>query len=338
MRMLLFSILWIAALVNTAAQDRKAIEKIRAKYDQGKYYAGIRLSDKLIGDGGGSDVLLLRAEGYNEIGEFARAERDARAVLGNGSDQDRKKAALQLGIAAMETGRADSARYWLNEAIGAADDREALIRLGRSDVVQGDLQAAMEKFNQLLSRSPDDAAALLERGAAHAMLGNTAAARSDLDRAIELAPRDPVAWNSRGFHLHAANDQHERAIKDYGQAIKFDPNYSFAFNNRGWSYFKLGDLKKARKNIGIAARKRPNNPFIHRNLGMIELQQGDTAKACSEFRKALDLNFTELHGSEVMELVTKHCSGAGKPIEKVPAARSNAPAEPTRTSPRSNAP
>ena len=334
--MLLFSLLWIATLANAAGQDRKAIEKIRGKYDRGKYYAGIRIADKSIGDGGGAEVLLLRAEGYNEIGEFARAERDARAVLGN--EGDRKKAALQLGIAAMETGRADSARYWLNEAIGDANDREALFRLGRLDVVQGDLQAAMEKFNLLLSRSPDDASGLLERGAVNSMLGDTAAARSDLDRAIAIAPRDPVAWNSRGFHLYAANDQHAKAIRDYDQAIKFDPNYSFAFNNRGWSYFKLGDLKKARKNIGIAARKRPNNPFIHRNIGMIELQQGDTAKACSEFRKALDLNFTELHGSEVMELVTKHCTGTGKPAEQVPPVRSNAPAEPTRNTPRSNAP
>ncbi len=326
-------------IVAVSAQDGKAIGKIREKYDRGKYYAGLRIADKLIGDGGGSEVLLLRAEGYNEIGEFARAEKDARTVIRSGNEKERKEAALQLGIAAMETGKADSARHWLNEAIGAGNDREALIRLGRLDAVQGDPQSALQRFNAILSRKPDDVAALLERGAAHAMLGDTAAARADLDRAIELAPRDPVAWNSRGFHLHAANGRHEKAIADYDRAIKFDPNYSFAFNNRGWSYFKLGDLQKAKKNIGIAARKRPNNPFIHRNLALIELEQGDTVKACADLRKALDLNFTELHGAEVMELVKQHCSGSERPWPEVPPTRSNAPATtPKSNTPRSNAP
>lgn len=339
---LLFGIMFVLGLSTASGQDQKAREKILEKYEKGRIYAGIRLADKMLsGKHTDPSFRILRAEGLNKIGEYDRAARDARAAMAQVSGEQAKEAALQLGIAAMQTGRNDSARYWLESAVGASDEGEALIRLGRLEMLDGDHAAAMDRFNTVLREQPQNVRALLERGAAFASMGDTAAARADLDKAVELAPRDPVALNSRGFHVHAARDRHEKAIEDYDQAIKYDPNYSFAFNNRGWSYYKLGDVKKARKNIRTAAKKRSGNPFIYRNLGVIELETGDTTRACRYFQQALDLKFEEAHGMEVTDLVRAHCGGSTAPVEKpfeVPP--SNAPADkPVRSNaPRSNAP
>ncbi len=319
-----------------AGQDKKAWNAILEKFDQGKIYAGIRRAEKeLSGKQPDRSFLILRADGSNRIGEYARAVSDAKQAIEHVSDTLLQQAYLQLGIAMIGTGKPDSARFFLEKALDASGNGEALLRLGRMDLVAGERDRALERFNQLLAADPDHVKALLERGAAHASMGDTAAARKDLDRAVDLAPRDPVAWNSRGFHVHASKGDHARAIVDYDRAIKLDPNYSFAFNNRGWSLYKLGDVKKARKNIALAARKRGSNPYVFRNLGVIALETGEKEQACAYFSKALTLNFEQLHGTEVSDLVREHCMemrGEPSGTDRVP------DPEPDVVPPRSNAP
>ena len=57
----------------------------------------------------------------------------------------------------------------------------------------------------------------------------------------ELAPKDLAgAYFKRGVAYHSLK-QYDRAIDDYSQAIRLDPNYAFAYNNRGNAY---DDLKQ----------------------------------------------------------------------------------------------
>lgn len=314
---------------------------VQALYAKGKVYAGIRKCDKyLSGKDPVREFRVLRAEGMNRIAENEKALRDARTAHATLEEPYRKQAAMQIGIAMAALGAPDSARHWLELAIGTAGDTDAWYHLGLLDKAAGQHASARMYFDRILQRSPDHLPALLERGASSALLGDTLAARADLDRALELAPRDPVAWNSHGYHVHAAVGRHAEAIADYDRAIKLDPNYSYAFNNRGWSYYKLGDKDKALRNITLAGRKKRANPFVPRNLGVIALESGEVERACMYFRSALDMRFTELHGDEVERLAKEHC-GAIAPAREVPPAM-NAPArEPvpgTNAPGRTNAP
>ena len=171
-----------------------------------------------------------------------------------------------------------------------------------------------------------------------ALSGDTAGARATFQHALELLPNDPIILNSRAWFLHAAYGQHAAAIADYDKAIKQNPNYSYAFNNRGWSKFKNGDTAGALKDINRARKKKPFNPYIYRNLGIIALQRGDTSEACGQFHRALELNFTAVYGDEVEHLVLEHCRSE-KVLPKLDSP-GNAPAEPKRTTPptRTNAP
>jgi Tfp pilus assembly protein PilF len=330
-----FAVLALLLAFAAHGQHAKRWAQARAQLDAGKVYAAIRTCDRMVsGKTPHTSFRVLRAEGFNRIGNYAQAEKDARTALAVVRGDTVQMAALQIGIAMMESGRPDTARIWLERSLGGHMDAEAQLRLARLDLLQGAQGEALNRLNTVLERQPDLVRALLERGAVHAARNDTAAARRDLDRAVELAPRDPVALNSRGFLVHATRGDHARAIVDYDRAIKMDPNYSFAFNNRGWSLYKLGQVDKGRKNILLAARKRAANPFVFRNLGVIALETGDTATACSHFKQALVLKFEQLHGPEVSELQRKHCT-----TPAVPPAPSNAPDAPVRpTSPRSNAP
>lgn len=315
------------------AQDVKAWEAVNVLYAKGKVYSGIRKCDHMLaGKAPQQEFLVLRADGLNRIAENERAARDARQAYGVLEGEFRSQAALQLGIAMVAMGAPDTARFWLHRSLGSADDSEAFYRLGLLDKARGACSSAIQSFNTVLARYPDRTNVLIERGACHALEGDTVRARQDLDKAVEIAPRDPVVWNSHGFYLHAQAGRYREAIADYDRAIRFDPNYSYAFNNRGWAFYKLGDTEKALKNIALAGRKKKANPYVQRNLGIIALESGNTDRACSHFRTALDMRFTELHGDEVKELMTVHCGRSTVPA----AVPDNAPSKPV--APRTNAP
>jgi len=311
-----------------AAQDGKTGDKVRGLYAKGKVYAGIRKCTRgLSGKSPEQALLVLRAEGYNRIGEHGKAAADARAARPHVSGGRAQAAALQLGIAQAGLGWPDSARVWLDRSLGAEDDAEAHYRIGLLDRAAGRCGEAIAAFDRALALHPDRTNALRERGGCRAVLGDTAGARADIDRALAIAPRDPANWNSHGFHVHAAHGRYAEAIADYGRAIKLDPNYSYAFNNRGWAWYKLGEKDKALRNIAMAGRKKKDNPHVYRNLGVIALESGEKERACGHFRAALGLHITALAGPEVEDLFRIHCGvpPAAPDPAKPPAPRTNAP-------------
>lgn len=330
--LLLFVLLPLMAL----AQQGKAWDKVRAQYDRGRIYAGIRTCDRqLSGKDPQYAFLVPRAEGHNRIAAYDKALRDARQALQHVEGGLVQAAALQLGIAMQQLGQPDSARYWLQRALGDAVDVEAHLRLGMLDLAGRRPEEARSHFDKVLAQRPAHVAALRERGAAHALLGDSASARRDIEQALELAPREPANWNSRGYHVHATNGRHREAIADYNRAIKLDPNYSFAFNNRGWSMYQLGDRDGAQRSITMAGRKNRSNPYVYRNLGVMALDAGEKERACNHFQLALELRFTALYGEEVEDLVRTHCGGLRPAVPAAPKQPAQQPADPDR---RSNAP
>ncbi len=54
---------------------------------------------------------------------------------------------------------------------------------------------------------------------------------ADFDRAIRLNPEYATAFNNRGIAYQ--NNYFDRAIADYDEAIRINPEYATAFTNRG---------------------------------------------------------------------------------------------------------
>lgn len=60
----------------------------------------------------------------------------------------------------------------------------------------------------------------------------------------------------------ALNDlgKYQEAIKNFDLAIKYDPNFAEAYNNKGVSYKKLGKYREAIENFDIALKYNPQYP------------------------------------------------------------------------------
>ena len=75
-------------------------------------------------------------------------------------------------------------------------------------------------------------------------LAGTRRAIVDYDEAIRLQPDLAYAYNNRGA-AYADLGRYAEAIVDYDEAIQLQPDLADAYNNRGNAYYGLGQYEKA---------------------------------------------------------------------------------------------
>lgn len=323
------------------AQYEKEEARVRKTLAAGKPYKAIGYCERvLIKKDPPARFLVLRADAYCRIGEYEKAIRDAkkaRITLGDDVELRSQLIGAHLGL-----GQPDSALIYVGDGKpgDASAAEEFAFRVGTTYERLKDWPRALTVFEEAVRSYPSSSRMVRERGSCHAVLGDSAKARVDLEKAAELSPRDAVPHNSLGYYRYALFGDHARAVVEYDKAIKQDPNYGYAFSNRGWSQYKLGNTEKAVKDLRLATRKNKGNAYAYRSLGIIDLDAGRKEEACANFRKALERQFTANYGDEVEGLARNACAAdtvtppVNVPVPLVPP-KSNAPGT---VPPKENAP
>ena len=72
---------------------------------------------------------------------------------------------------------------------------------------------------------------------------------------------------NRGI-AYAKSGQHDRAIADFDQAIRLDPDSIFALNNRGAAYARKGQYDDAIADFNEAIRINASNALTYNNRGI----------------------------------------------------------------------
>ena len=104
------------------------------------------------------------------------------------------------------------------------------------------------------------------RGGAYRNLGQSQRAIQDYDEAIRLNPEFIEAYYSRGSIYDNLGQPH-RAIQDYDEAIRLDPNLALAYSNRGLAYHNLGQPRRAIQDYDEALRLDPQDATFYNNPG-----------------------------------------------------------------------
>jgi len=89
----------------------------------------------------------------------------------------------------------------------------------------------------------------------------------DYDKAIKLNPKYAVAYNDRGVTFLRMG-RLDRAIADYDQALHLDPNTVFALYGRGIAKIRKGDSRGGLADIAAAREKLPNIDGVFEKIGL----------------------------------------------------------------------
>ena len=84
-------------------------------------------------------------------------------------------------------------------------------------------------------------------------------------RAVIAANGATKAQRNRDGLSHSNTRQYREAIVDYDFALRLDPYYALAYNNRGAAYFNLGEYQKAIADYDQALQLDPKFVLAYRN-------------------------------------------------------------------------
>ena len=105
-------------------------------------------------------------------------------------------------------------------------------------------------------------------------------------------PHDP-ATHAYGYYYRAnyrdMSGQYNKAITDYDEAIRLNPGFTLAYNNRGIVRGTLKDFNGALKDFSKAIELRPDYADAWYNLGLANYQVGNSDQACVDWKKAYAL-------------------------------------------------
>jgi tetratricopeptide (TPR) repeat protein len=114
-------------------------------------------------------------------------------------------------------------------------------------------------------------------------------ALSHLDEALRANPEYPEAHNNRGLALQLL-ERFDEAAAAHAEALRLEPTFPEAHNNLGTALQKLNRLPEAAAAYREAMRLRPGSLQAHVNLANVLLETGAAEEAVTHYRLALAID------------------------------------------------
>ena len=153
---------------------------------------------------------------------------------------------------------------------------------------EGDLDGALDDFNQAIELNPYLAEAYCNRGVVLAAKGNSPDALDDYNKAIKLNPDLAEAYSDRGI-LWASKRHVNDALADCNKAIELKPDWAEAYCSRGRVRATQGDLDGALADFNKAIQLNSDLAEAYGNRGIAETTKGDLRGALADYTKAIEL-------------------------------------------------
>ena len=112
---------------------------------------------------------------------------------------------------------------------------------------------------------------------------------NDYNKAIELNPKYERAYNNRGNSYYELGNT-QQSIEDYSKAIELDPQHTCSYYNRGLAYDKLGNYQEAIKDFSKEIELSPQNEYAYYYRGSAYGNLGNYQQAIKDYNKAIELN------------------------------------------------
>ena len=263
-------------------------------------------------------ALLLRARGWINMSEYAKARDDLASVLA--MDPKSNDASFALGELDLKQGRFEEAEGQFQvlrdrgDARGLAGVIDSKVRQEqwepaiqmveheldknpergpyRSELANLLLRAgkygeAVAQFQMLLNRNPNSQEAYLRLGEAKAQLGDVGGAEAAFERARQLAPADATPDLDLGV-LYDHLKRYREARQAYQAALAKQPDNPRALNNLAYLEAEQGvDLDQALEYAQHARAKLPGDVNVIDTLGLIYIKKNLTEDGLRMLREVV---------------------------------------------------
>ena len=138
---------------------------------------------------------------------------------------------------------------------------------------------------------------------------------TEYTQALKLDPNHASAKNilASAYYIRGltfeSKGEHARAVDDYSEAIKNEPEYPLAFKNRGRANLKVGNYDQAIKDFEKVIQFNPDDPQPKQNLagaymdrGIAYDQKGDYTRAAADFEMVLKFKPDDNTARELLEM------------------------------------
>jgi TolB-like protein/Flp pilus assembly protein TadD len=143
-----------------------------------------------------------------------------------------------------------------------------------------DFAKANESYERALALAPGNAQVLRNSGSFAVFMGRFDAGLAALRRAVVLDPLADAIRFDLGSALYAAR-RSEEAVAVHTQVISLAPDFNETYAERGFAYYALGDLERAR----VSCETRPDFWFSQQCLAVVYDKIGRHADAEVELTK-----------------------------------------------------
>ena len=108
-----------------------------------------------------------------------------------------------------------------------------------------DFTQASDEYERALALAPGNAEVLRDSGSFAAYMGHFDASVAAARRAVVLDPLARGSHSGLGQALYAAR-RYEETVAAFAEVISLEPDYKASYGQRGFAYYRLGDLERAR--------------------------------------------------------------------------------------------
>jgi tetratricopeptide (TPR) repeat protein len=162
--------------------------------------------------------------------------------------------------------------------------------LGDQTLAGEDYIDAVQRYDRLIDPGNPDSLALYRRAVALGASGQTDKALEDYGAAIKADPKPSLAFLGRGVLLAVRKRAYDRAIEDFDKVLVIEPDNVGALVSRGDAFGQLGDLGRAMADLNRAVALAPDKPTALLARGQIESRRGNLDGAARDYEAALKLD------------------------------------------------
>jgi len=176
----------------------------------------------------------------------------------------------------------------------AAGSFETLYSQAETFYEQGELQKALEKFDEAIAINPSSSDAFNVRGLVKSDLNDEYGAIADFERSLDLEPQNAAPYSNKGLSKYYLGD-YDNAIKDFEKAISMDSTRSVFFSNLGLTYMEKSEWQNMFVNFNKAISLDSEEPYYYYYRGLAKAELEDYKGAIDDYDKAAEeLSFPDL--------------------------------------------